>query len=158
SQVTITGTASDTGGVVGGVEVSVDGGTTWHPATGRGSWTFLWTVNGSGQVTIKSRAVDDSGNLETPGAGVTVTVSGAGGACPCTIWPASPTPAVASAPDNASVNVGVKFRSDQNGFITGIRFYKGAANIGTHVGRLWTAGGTQLASATFTNETASGWQ
>jgi N,N-dimethylformamidase beta subunit-like, C-terminal/Bacterial Ig domain len=38
--VTITGTAADTGGgVVGGVEVSVDGGTTWHPATGRGSWS-----------------------------------------------------------------------------------------------------------------------
>ena len=35
AQVTITGTASDTGGgVVAGVEVSTDGGTTWHPATG----------------------------------------------------------------------------------------------------------------------------
>ena len=34
--VTISGTATDTGGgVVGGVEVSVDGGATWHPATGR---------------------------------------------------------------------------------------------------------------------------
>ena len=30
----------------------------------------------SGPVTIKSRAVDDSGNLETPGAGITVTVQG----------------------------------------------------------------------------------
>ena len=30
--VTITGTATDSGGVVGGVEVSVDGGTTWHPS------------------------------------------------------------------------------------------------------------------------------
>ena len=35
SAVTINGTATDTGGVVGGVEVSVDGGITWHPATGR---------------------------------------------------------------------------------------------------------------------------
>ena len=34
AQVTITGTATDTGGgVVAGVEVSTDGGTTWHPAT-----------------------------------------------------------------------------------------------------------------------------
>ena len=34
SQITITGTATDTGGgVVGGVEVSTDGGSTWHPAT-----------------------------------------------------------------------------------------------------------------------------
>ena len=40
----ISGTATDTGGgVVGGVEVSTDGGTTWHPATGRGTWTYTWT-------------------------------------------------------------------------------------------------------------------
>ena len=40
SSVTISGTASDIGGgVVGGVEVSVDNGTTWHPANGRANWT-----------------------------------------------------------------------------------------------------------------------
>jgi hypothetical protein len=34
STVTITGTATDAGGgVIGGVEVSVDGGKTWHPDT-----------------------------------------------------------------------------------------------------------------------------
>ena len=42
--VAITGTALDTGGgVVGGVEVSVDGGTTWHPAVGRESWLRAFT-------------------------------------------------------------------------------------------------------------------
>ena len=44
------------------------------------------------------------------------------------------------------------------GYITGIRFYKGSGNTGTHVGYLWTDTGTLLATATFTNETASGWQ
>ena len=44
------------------------------------------------------------------------------------------------------------------GYITGIRFYKASANTGTHVGNLWTSSGTLLATATFTNETASGWQ
>ncbi|WP_037973160.1 DUF4082 domain-containing protein, partial [Streptosporangium amethystogenes] len=39
-----------------------------------------------------------------------------------------------------------------------IRFYKGPQNTGTHVGSLWTSSGQLLASATFTNETASGWQ
>jgi hypothetical protein len=29
---------------------------------------------------------------------------------------------------------------------------------GTHTGHLWTNAGSQLAQATFTNETASGWQ
>ena len=32
------------------------------------------------------------------------------------------------------------------GTVTGIRFYKAAANTGTHVGSLWTAGGTRLGS------------
>jgi hypothetical protein len=52
----------------------------------------------------------------------------------------------------------VKFRAEVDGAITGLRFYKGSANTGTHVGRLWSSNGQQLASATFTNETASGWQ
>ena len=44
------------------------------------------------------------------------------------------------------------------GQVTGVRFYKGSLNTGTHVGSLWSNTGTQLASATFTGETASGWQ
>jgi hypothetical protein len=74
STVTITGSASDVGGVVGGVEVSVDGGTKWTPATGREKWSYRWTPQSGGSVTIKSRAVDDSGNPESPGLGTTVTV------------------------------------------------------------------------------------
>jgi hypothetical protein len=75
STVTITGTASDSGGgVVAGVEVSVDGGQTWHPAVGRTSWTYTWTISTSGSINIKSRATDDSVNMETPSAGITVTV------------------------------------------------------------------------------------
>ena len=77
--------------------------------------------------------------------------------CPCTIWSASTTPAYITG-DSQPVELGVKFRSDVNGVITGVRFYKGATNTGTHVGNLWTSTGTRLASATFANETASGWQ
>ncbi len=40
--VTISGTATDSGGRVGGVEVSTDGGATWHPAVGRTCWTYAW--------------------------------------------------------------------------------------------------------------------
>jgi hypothetical protein len=67
-------------------------------------------------------------------------------------------PAIASSGDGASVELGVKFRADVAGTITGIRFYKGSANTGVHVGSLWTSSGTLLAQATFTGETASGWQ
>ncbi len=48
STVTIAGTAADTAGLVGGVEVSVDGGVTWHRATGRENWTYSWAT-GSGR-------------------------------------------------------------------------------------------------------------
>jgi hypothetical protein len=56
------------------------------------------------------------------------------------------------------VTLGVKFKADVNGKITGIRFYKGTGNTGTHVGNLWSSTGTKLATGTFTGETASGWQ
>ena len=73
------------------------------------------------------------------------------------IWSASATPSLLFWPDNP-VELGVKFRSDVAGAITGIRFYKSAGNTGTHTGSLWTSSGTLLATGTFTNETASGWQ
>ncbi len=60
--------------------------------------------------------------------------------------------------DGSSTEVGVKFTSEVFGLITGIRFYKATTNTGTHIGSLWSSTGTLLASATFTNETASGWQ
>jgi len=73
----ITGTASDDGGGrVAAVEVSVDGGATWHPAVGRDRWVYDWAPNETGSVTIRVRAVDDSGNLETPAPGVSVTTGG----------------------------------------------------------------------------------
>ncbi|MCE9672031.1 DUF4082 domain-containing protein [Myxococcus stipitatus] len=76
-----------------------------------------------------------------------------------TLWPGTATPAVASVTnDSSAVELGVKFRSDIDGDIVGIRFYKGATNTGTHVGSLWSATGQRLAFATFTNETATGWQ
>jgi hypothetical protein len=72
---TISGTATDSGGgVVAGVEVSLDGGVTWHPAVGTGTWTYSWTPLTPTTTVIKSRATDDSGNIESPGAGMTVTV------------------------------------------------------------------------------------
>ncbi|MEN3356646.1 MAG: hypothetical protein V7637_628, partial [Mycobacteriales bacterium] len=78
--------------------------------------------------------------------------------CPCSIWSASTTPADPADADSAAVEVGVKFRSDVDGAIAGVRFYKGAGNTGVHVGHLWTAAGGILATATFSGEGATGWQ
>ncbi len=78
--------------------------------------------------------------------------------CTCTIWSSSTTPANISVNNTAAVELGVKFRADTAGYITGVRFYKAANNTGSHTGNLWKADGTLAARATFTGETASGWQ
>jgi len=75
-----------------------------------------------------------------------------------TIWPNTAAPAVAAANDGAAVELGVKFTSDQAGYIKGIRFYKSSTNTGTHTGSLWSSTGQRLATATFSSETAAGWQ
>ncbi|MEZ4867702.1 MAG: DUF4082 domain-containing protein [Caldilineaceae bacterium] len=156
--VLISGTAADVGGVVGGVEVSLDGGATWHPATGRANWSYSWTPQTLGTVTIVSRATDDSGNIGAASSSITFDVVPLGATCPCTLWDATTTPTIAAQSDSNALEVGVKFRSTLAGYITGIRFYKGTANTGTHTGKLWSSSGQLLATATFVNETASGWQ
>ena len=87
-----------------------------------------------------------------------LTPTAAAATCPCSIWSGSVTPGTLTDPDTDPVEVGIKFRADTDGVIKGLRFYKSTANTGTHVGHLWTASGTLLATATFANETASGWQ
>ncbi len=74
------------------------------------------------------------------------------------LWDNSATPAVASVNDPQPVVLGVKFKATTAGAVAGIRFYKGPLNTGTHTASLWTADGQQLATATVTNETSSGWQ
>jgi hypothetical protein len=54
--------------------------------------------------------------------------------------------------------LGSNFVSDVNGYITGIRFYKAPGDVNSHVVTLWGGSGTNLATATSSNETASGWQ
>ena len=127
--------------------------------------------------------LNPSGDL-VPGATYTVTVvGGAGGvkdasgnplaataswsfvtaaagpiACPCSLWPSSTLPGTADFDDPSNLELGVKFRADRNGYITAVRFYKGARNTGVHIGSLWSESGTRLAAVTFIGETASGWQ
>ena len=78
--------------------------------------------------------------------------------CPCSIWKPTTVPTLIAAIDTTPVELGVKFRSNVAGYILGVRFYKGPQNTGTHTGKLWSKGGTLLASVTFKKETDSGWQ
>lgn len=75
--------------------------------------------------------------------------------CACSLF-GTPTGA-ANFSEGTDLELGVKVIPDQDGYISGVRFYKQGAMSGVHTGRLWEADGTPLASMTYT-ETASGWQ
>ena len=135
--VTITGTATDVGGVVAGVEVSTDGGTSWHPATGTSSWSYSWSAAGSGSVVVEARAIDDSVNLQTTPATVTVNLPFV---APWTgLFSASAIPAQSNVNDKKQIEVGVKFSSSVAGSITGIEFYRAAGDTGTDIAQLWSS-------------------
>src|SRR6185437_347378 len=74
------------------------------------------------------------------------------------LFTASNTPAQTNLNDGSPLEVGVKFQSSIAGQITALKFYRSASDTGADIVDLWTTTGTKLASATFTNTTASGWQ
>lgn len=137
------------------VEYAANTAVTWSATAGSISATGLFTapiVTSAATVTVRVTSQQDP----TKSASATVTVN-----------PVAPTnyslfsartPATADGGADNSVNLGMRFTSDVGGQITALRFFKSAANTGTHTGALWSASGTQLATVTFTNETASGWQ
>ena len=78
--------------------------------------------------------------------------------CPCSLWTNAAAPSFTADSDTAAVELGVRFQADNNGLITGIRFYKASTNRGAHTGSLWSSDGQLLAQATFVGETSFGWQ
>jgi hypothetical protein len=68
---TISGTDSDGNSIVG-VEVSIDGGTTWNDATLTNSWTYAATL-ALGANAIQARATDTAGNTSVAVVGPTIT-------------------------------------------------------------------------------------
>ncbi|MBJ6723713.1 DUF4082 domain-containing protein [Geomesophilobacter sediminis] len=87
-----------------------------------------------------------------------IVVTKASEAATYSLWSASTVPTMTDSGPDSAVELGIKFKSDTAGTITAIRFYKAKNNTGTHVGNVWNASGTRLATATFSGETASGWQ
>ena len=74
------------------------------------------------------------------------------------LFSASSVPGTITANDPSAVELGEKSQASSAGKVIGVRFYKGPQNTGTHIGNLWSSAGALLAIATFSNETASGWQ
>ena len=75
-----------------------------------------------------------------------------------TIWKSTVVPKMIDAGADKPVELGLKFRSDSDGSISGVRFYKAVANTGPHVVSLWSTTGVRMATTTATSESASGWQ
>jgi hypothetical protein len=88
------------------------------------------------------------------------------GACPCSLFSTVLTPASMgnstqdgrSGTGPFSYELGVKFTVDQLLTLVAVRFYKDPLETGLHTAKIWTAGGTQIASTDFASESASGWQ
>jgi hypothetical protein len=153
SLVNLTGAAADAGGGrVAGVEVSTDGGSSWHPASGTTTWSYSFYAAGQGTQVVRVRAVDDSANIGTVQATVQLNLTGNNNIFGNRI------PGTVESTDTQRVELGVKFKAQANGFVKGVRFYKGAGNTGTHTGSIWSSTGTRLKTGTFTGETTSGWQ
>ena len=136
------------------------------PAPGSGSSTVTLTVNSAVVTGTYKLMISGSGGGVMHSAAISLTVSAVPPPPPpppppgnsFSLFSPSASPALPNANAGAPLELGTKFTSDSNGYITGIRFYKGSSNTGTHVGSLWTRGGQLLAQVTFTNETESGWQ
>ncbi len=143
------GTLPYTWSIVSG---SLPGGLTLNSGTG----VISGTPTATGTFSFTVQVTDNSSPGQTATKALSITVSAQ--QTSYTIWAATTVPGVVDAGPDSAVELGVKFRSDVNGYITGIRFYKASTNTGTHVGNLSSSTGALLATATFANETASGWQ
>ena len=132
----------------GSVSINGSGNVVFVPSSGfTGTASFTYTVRDAGGLTDSAKAT------------ISVTSDGTGSTSSSySFWNSSARPATITDDDRSAVELGVKFKATVSGQITAIRYYKGPDNDGTHTAHLFSSGGTQHATATFTNETASGWQ
>lgn len=118
-------------------------------------------LNISGTVTTGNLAA--SGTVTAGGVSITQESGGAA----TSLFENKPISGVYSS--GVSVNIGVKFKSDRAGVITGVKFYNPAGNntAGNDKGILWAcndalcntlSGGTQLAAVTFAADSTLGWK
>ena len=120
-----------------------------------GTYTVMATHTSSGCTRLMAGSAVITGGVAPEV--FTMTGGGAGGST-SSIFPNNVNPAVDLANDGGPLELGMKFTSTQNGFITGIKYWKDDDATGTHIGNLWSSTGTLLASATFGAGPVEGWQ
>ncbi|ARO23016.1 hypothetical protein CO659_21070 [Rhizobium sp. S9] len=136
---------------------SSDNGSTWSDVAGGQSLTLGSSLVGK-RVRVNATYTDLLGTGENIVSAATAPITTVSSS-PVSLF-TTQTPAQPNFTDGPGVDweVGMRFVSSNTGSIQAIRYYKAPSETGTHVGRIWSATGQQLASVTFTNETASGWQ
>lgn len=137
-----------------------------HYGTSSGNYTQMRDVGNATTATISNLAngqtyffvatdYNGAGIESSPSNEVIFTASANG---TVSLFSSGTAPSRVTVSDPTPVELGVKFQAATAGKITAIRFYKGPQNVGTHLANLWSSTGTRLASATFSGESASGWQ
>lgn len=141
----------------------INGGTTVIATSSGGTVTANGGVAGTvpkftGSQELGPSIITDNGSSVSVGGNLNLVTPSSEPRDELTVWPDNPTPGTTASSDLVAVEVGMKIHTDVSGLVKGIRFYKGAPNVGTHTGHLWNTSGNLLGSVTFTNETATGWQ
>jgi hypothetical protein len=112
-----------------------------------------------GGYVFKVTVTDNEEGTASDEISITVNASNEGFNCPCTVFDNSEIPTGVLQNDGiGGLQLGMKFQSQVDGYITGARFYKQSGNTGVHIGQLYHRNGNLLAEAVFQNETSSGWQ
>jgi hypothetical protein len=103
--------------------------------------------------TVTTGATDVAGNALAEAKSWSFSTTAA---CPCSVFKSTEGP-IGDAISDSPVEVGMKLQSSEDGWITGLRFYRQSNNTGTHVGHLWSADGQKLAEVTFPSNQPPGW-
>jgi len=159
TQINLTWTGS-TGATGYLIQQSLSASTGWTQvgSTSSGSTTSFQRTGLSAGTTYYYRVLATLGNVDSPYSKVASATTSGTAATADSIWGNSYVPSE-NALNSGSYEVGVKFTASVAGEVTGVRFYKQTRMGGyVHVGHLWSSTGKLLATATFTNESASGWQ
>jgi hypothetical protein len=155
AQYTVAVSASPSaGGTVNGGGTFAAGSLVTVTATANSNYNFVnWTQNGNQVSTSPSYQFTLNSNVTLVANFTSATSSSA------SIF-TTQTPASVNVSDGPSVNyeLGTRFQSNVAGQITAIRFWKASQETGIHTGHVWESAGNLLATATFSGETASGWQ
>jgi Domain of unknown function (DUF4347)/Domain of unknown function (DUF4082) len=163
---TLTATVADPDGLTGATinyqwQQSTNG-TTWTNIAGATSQTLTLGQSQVGnQVRTMATYTDTLGTSENAVSSATTPVAAVPGSTTETLF-TTQVPILTNATDGTGsagdYELGMEFQSAKAGQISSIRYYKAASETGAHVGKIWSGTGTLLASVTFANETASGWQ